>query len=229
MKRGNHFVSSSPKESLHSDWLKLDANGQALLLDRRLHKHQEQAIRAAASGGNYLVATGTGSGKTESFLYPIIDFLLRQDLSKPGVRTILVYPLNALAKDQLYFRIAPLLLRDLGYLGITFGRFTGQIGANVTRHEEEARLLSNRGLQRALGFKTKVPSSWLLSREEMLKSPPHILVTNYAMLEHFLLLPRNAPLFENAQLKFIVLDEVHTYAGAQAVEVAFLIRNSRRG
>jgi hypothetical protein len=62
------------------------------------------------------------------------------------------------------------------------------------------------------------------SREEMLKTPPHILVTNYAMLEHLLLLPRNAPLFDNARLKFVVLDEVHTYAGAQAIEVAFLIR-----
>jgi hypothetical protein len=209
---------------LHGDWLKLDINGAALLLDRRLHKHQEQAIRAAAGGQNYLVATGTGSGKTECFLYPVIDSLLRDDLSKAGVRTILIYPLNALANDQLYFRLAPLLLRDLGDPGITFGRFTGQIGADVTRREEEARLLANKGLQRALDLTTRIPPSWLLSREEMLKNPPHILITNYAMLEHLLLLPRNAPLFNNAQLKFVVLDEVHTYAGAQAVEVAFLIR-----
>lgn len=134
---------------LHRDWLKLEDNGRILLLDRPLHKHQEQAVRAAARGHNYLVATGTGSGKTEAFLYPVIDSLLKDDLSKPGVRAILVYPLNALANDQLYFRIAPLLLRDLGDPGITFGRFTGQIGSDVTRREEEARLLANRGLERA--------------------------------------------------------------------------------
>jgi ATP-dependent helicase YprA (DUF1998 family) len=156
-----HLVSENV---LHKDCLRLDTNGRASLLDRRLHKHQEQAIRAAAQSENYLVATGTGSGKTESFLYPIIDALFREDRSRGGVRTILVYPLNALANDQLYYRIAPLLLRDLGDPGITFGRFTGQIGSNVTRREEEARLLANKGLQRALGVTTTIPTSWLLSR-----------------------------------------------------------------
>src|SRR5208282_3784569 len=55
-------------------------------------------------------------------------------------------------------------------------------------------------------------------------SAPTPLITNYAMLEHLLLLPRNAPLFANARLQSLVLDELHTYAGAQAIEVAFLIR-----
>ena len=55
----------------------------------------------------------------------------------------------------------------------------------------------------------------------MLETPPHILITNYAMLEHLLLLPRNAPLFHNARLRFLVLDEIHAYAGAQAIEVAW--------
>jgi hypothetical protein len=85
-----------------------------------------------APENNYLVATGTGSGKTEAFLYPLVDKLLRSpDAKAPGVRAILVYPLNALANDQLYYRIARLLLRELGDLGITFGRFTGQIRSDV--------------------------------------------------------------------------------------------------
>jgi hypothetical protein len=58
----------------------------------------------------------------------------------------------------------------------------------------------------------------------MLAKPPHILITNYAMLEHLLLLPRNAPLFANNKLQMLVLDEIHTYNGAQATEVAFLLR-----
>ena len=58
----------------------------------------------------------------------------------------------------------------------------------------------------------------------MLQTPPHILVTNYAMLEHILLLPRNRALLAGADVRWLVLDEVHTYTGAQAIEVAFLLR-----
>lgn len=205
-------------------WSRMIESGHQHLYERRLHRHQESAILRAVSD-NYLVATGTGSGKTEAFLYPLIDALLRSpDRGRPGVKAVLVYPLNALANDQLYYRIARLLLRELGDPGITFGRFTGQIRSGIAREEEEKRLLQNPTLTEALGLADHISRSWLLSRAEMLESPPEILVTNYAMLEHLLLLPRNAGLFANADLRFIVLDEVHSYAGAQAIEVAFLLR-----
>jgi ATP-dependent helicase YprA (DUF1998 family) len=209
---------------LCDEWTRLEGSDLGRkLFRRRLHLHQDQAIRAAASGQNYLVATGTGSGKTETFLYPLVDRLLREpNKSAPGVRAILIYPLNALATDQLFYRIAPLLLRDLADPGIRFGRFTGQVRAGDTRDRELARLERNEFLQSALGGAAL--DNWMLSREEMLQSPPHILVTNYAMLEHVLLLPRNAPLLVGANLNTLILDEVHTYAGAQAVETAFLIR-----
>jgi len=77
---------------------------------------------------------------------------------------------------------------------------------------------------KALGNPSKMPKNWLLTREEMLANPPKILITNYAMLEHLLLLPRNAPLFAQNTLRHIVLDEIHTYVGAQATEVAYLLR-----
>ena len=218
------------KGVLRETWRELDRTGFKWLLDRTLHSHQDRAIREAAQGSNFVVATGTGSGKTECFLYPIVDRLLRSgDLSEPGVRAVIVYPLNALANDQLFFRIAPLLLRQLGDPGITFGRFTGQVRAYATRKDEEGRLLEHTALKSALGldpydWNAKIASSWLLSRPEMLANPPHILITNYAMLEHLLLLPRNAPLFHKSRLQFLVLDEIHTYAGSQAIEVAFLLR-----
>lgn len=209
-------------------WRDLRRSGFGWLFERSLHAHQERAIRQAAENRNFIVATGTGSGKTECFLLPIVNRLLRDDkLKEPGVRAVIVYPLNALANDQLYFRVAPLLLRQLTNTGITFGRFTGQVRADADRHREEDRLLENEALRDALGLAprtSRLPRSWLLSRAEMLATPPHILVTNYAMLEHLLLLPRNAPLFGNARLQFLVLDEIHTYAGAQAIEVAFLLR-----
>ena len=71
--------------------------------ERNLYVHQEKAIRKANVGRNFVVATGTGSGKTESFLLPILNELFMQKESGklgPGVRALLIYPMNALANDQ---------------------------------------------------------------------------------------------------------------------------------
>lgn len=194
------------------------------ILDRQLHLHQERAlVHACQEGQSLIVATGTGSGKTETFLYPIAQRLLMDDApERPGVRCLLIYPMNALANDQLYYRVAPLFGEHLARQGITFGRYTSQIRAKSSRIEEEQKLKENSKLMRALGH--RIPKNWLLTREEMLQTPPKILVTNYAMLEHLLLLPRNAALFAQDALDCIVLDEIHTYSGAQATEVAFLLR-----
>lgn len=193
---------------------------------RRLHLHQQRAMEfAVRDNKSLLVATGTGSGKTETFLYPIAHALLSDpEPEKPGVRALLIYPMNALANDQLYYRIAPLFGRYLKDHGITFGRYTGQVKANTKRNEEENRLFNNQKLMRALGDPDHIPANWRLTREEMLNDPPKVLITNYAMLEHLLLLPRNARLFSANALHTIVLDEIHTYSGAQATEVAFLLR-----
>lgn len=210
--------------SLHERWNRMPKD----ILSRRFHEHQARAFDLARANENYLVATGTGSGKTECFLYPIIDDLLRDpDLSQPGVRTLIIYPLNALANDQLFYRIAPLLLKSLGDPGITFGRFTSQIRSDYKRADVEAELKENEDLMKALGHPRTISPSWRLSRQDMLDEPPHILITNYAMLEHLLLLPRNARLFANSRLRTVVLDEIHTYSGAQAIEVAFLLRKLR--
>lgn len=205
---------------LHDGW-DVMSHTRPGLWQRQLHAHQEAALLRS---DNYLVATGTGSGKTESFLYPLVDDILKQgDLETPGVRAILIYPLNALANDQL-MRIATLLFRDLGNPGITLGRYTGQVSSRSTRGDEETKLKASPTFSEAFGEDADVPSEWLLSREEMKASPPHILITNYAMLEHILLLPTNRNILRGANLRWIVLDEIHTYAGAQAIEVAFLLR-----
>jgi len=193
---------------------------------RPLHRHQEEALRRAiVDKESFLTATGTGSGKTETFLYPIAhEILCDPDPQRPGVRALLVYPMNALANDQLYYRVAPLFGRYLQDHGVTFGRYTGQVKAGATRDEEEGRIWTNPKLMEALGHPSQIPKNWLLTRNEMLADPPKVLITNYAMLEHMLLLPRNAGLFATNSLRFIVLDEIHTYYGAQATEVAFLLR-----
>jgi ATP-dependent helicase YprA (DUF1998 family) len=182
-----------------------------------------------------IVATGTGSGKTECFLYRILDALLREpedERQKPGVRALLIYPLNALDNDQLYKRIVPIFAHHFKGSGITIGRFTGLTRNGVTRTVAKQELLGSDPFfsdppPDGLGW-SQVPDAWRLTRDEMLARPPHLLITNYAMLEHLLLFPRNAGLFRDARLKFLVLDEVHTYSGAQATEVAFLLRKLRR-
>ncbi len=215
---------------LHSDFAMMPTSEY----ERELHQHQASALQAIIGDQqNTIVATGTGSGKTECFLYPILDSLLKEpDLRKPGVRALLVYPLNALANDQLYKRIVPLFVDKFHSKGIKVGRYTGLTRRSIKRENAESEVLASDPFFRdkpphGLGWQS-VPDNWLLTREEMLAHPPHILITNYAMLEHLLLFPKNAALFHHSALRFLVLDEVHTYSGAQATEVAFLLRKLRR-
>ncbi|MFN0145617.1 MAG: DEAD/DEAH box helicase [Dehalococcoidia bacterium] len=184
--------------------------------DRPLHAHQDEAVTKAAAGRNLIVATGTGSGKTEAFLIPILDGLFREaaagTLSEPGVRALLLYPMNALANDQMK-RLRQLL--DC-HPQITFGQYTGN-----TRNSRKDALenLKVMGIAPAPGE--------LVSRAEMQERPPHILLTNYAMLEYLLMRPDDSPLFERRNdrtWRAVVLDEVHTYDGTSGLEIAMLLR-----
>lgn len=191
----------------------------AFPLDRPVYKHQEAAIRQITAGRNAIVATGTGSGKTESFLIPILNHLQVEtaaDALTPGVRALLLYPMNALANDQLK-RLRQMLAATPE---ITFGRYTGETLEEAGQAEKKFKV-QNPGVER-------LPNE-LLSREEMRATPPHLLLTNYAMLEYLLLRPKDMDLFEtgNDTWKFLVVDEAHVYDGATGAEVAFLIRRLR--
>lgn len=196
-----------------------EIESEVLPLDRPLYRHQEQAIRKIISGQrNLVVATGTGSGKTEAFLVPVLDHLLRQREPQgkltPGVRALLLYPMNALANDQLKrFRA---LLKN--YPHITFGRYTGETKEGRREAEEHFR--------RNYPTEARIPNE-LLSRDEMRSAPPHILLTNYAMLEYLLLRPQDCEFFDGTnarEWRFVVLDEAHTYNGAVGIEMAMLLR-----
>ena len=197
------------------------------LLDRRLYVHQERAVRATyADRRNVVVATGTASGKTESFLYPILFELYRQhlagELQEPGVRALILYPMNALANDQRE-RLGT-LCKALDEAGSafrpTFGQYIGQTPEDEKDRRRDA----------AAWMERRHPGE-LVFRKKMRNTPPHILLTNYSMLEYLLIRPDDSPLFDDGQGKhwqFIVLDEAHQYRGAKGMEMGMLVRRLKQ-
>ena len=170
--------------------------------------HQQQAwerLRSDKAAKSTIVATGTGSGKTECFLYPLLDHCQRN--TKPGIKAIVIYPMNALAGDQAK-RFA-LVIHDIPELKgkIRIGLFVG--GAEVTD-------------QKLMG-----PEQVITCKKTMRESPPDILLTNYKMLDYLLMRPRDQQLWQHNQpdtLKYLVVDELHTFDGAQGSDLAMLIR-----
>ncbi|MBD3347818.1 MAG: DEAD/DEAH box helicase, partial [Candidatus Eisenbacteria bacterium] len=198
---------------------------RAAIGDRPLFSHQEEAIRRLASGRNVVVATGTGSGKTEAYLLPIILHLLREKQAgeqSVGVRALILYPMNALANDQRR-RLGDfhqILEQDKSPFRFTFGRYTGET-------PEDARDEFRKARQQLVG---RLPGELIL-REEMREHPPDILLTNYSMLEYLLLRPKETPLFDEgrgATWRFLVLDEAHQYKGAKGMEIAMLLRRLKQ-
>src|SRR6266446_1817994 len=197
----------------------------ALKGDRSLYLHQEESIKNVFAGRNVVVATGTGSGKTESFLYPILFHLYREfargELSA-GVRALILYPMNALANDQ-RDRLGE-ICRDLekfkARFRFTFGQYIGETPEDKHDHRRNAAEALDKRLQGELVLRT-----------EMRAKPPNILLTNYSMLEYLLLRPDDSPLFDNGNSKwwtFLVVDEAHQYRGSQGIEMGMLLRRLKQ-
>jgi ATP-dependent helicase YprA (DUF1998 family) len=167
---------------------------------RILYSAQEKAIRRLCTGRHVIVSAGTSSGKTEAFLIPIADYCLRNK-ERPGTKALIVYPMNALANDHL-----ERLRQYLRGTGITFGSYTGQ--TDETEAERPAEI--------------PVEERW--SRDGIRKNPPDILLTNYSMLEYLLVRREDQQIFRHRELRYLVLDEIHTYTGAKGAEVACLLR-----
>ena len=169
---------------------------------RRLRSRDERGERRPDPT---LVITGTGSGKTESFLYPVLDHAARARAEgRTGVKALLLYPMNALANDQAD-RLAKLIANEPALAGVTAGIYTGE----------------------ARGSVKKVTAHALINdRDEMRLNPPDILLTNYKMLDQLLLRPEDREIWRKSatSLQYLVLDEFHTYDGAQGTDVALLLR-----
>lgn len=174
-----------------------DAGTQTLIL----HRHQRDAIEAARTGHSFVLTTGTGSGKSLAYIVPIVDAILREraaGASRAGVKAIVVYPMNALANSQIGELEKFLTFGyGVGHEPVTFARYTGQESAD--------------------------------ERRRILADPPDILLTNYVMLELVLTRPDERQTLVRAahDLRFLALDELHTYRGRQGADVALLVRRLR--
>ncbi|CAV18548.1 DEAD/DEAH box helicase [Vibrio atlanticus] len=160
-----------------------------------------------------VVTSGTGSGKTECFMVPVLEDLYREYQQKQsplvGVRALFLYPLNALINSQQERLDA--WTQHFGD-GIRYCLYNG----NTENSENKVRKLQQE-------HRNEVHS-----RELMRKEPAPILVTNGTMLEYMLVRQIDAPIIECSReeksLRWIVLDEVHTYVGSQAAELSLQLR-----
>ncbi len=160
-----------------------------------------------------LITTGTSSGKTESFLYPLLDYCYKHR-SRRGIKAIILYPMNALATDQAK-RLAEIIWNDERLQGqVTAGLFIGE-GA---------------GKKGTATYQGEMGATHIIeSRRNIVANPPDILLTNFKMLDYGLMKGEYDTLWAHnyndpALLQFLVLDELHTYDGAQGTDVANLIR-----
>lgn len=184
-------------------------------------KHQNRSWRRLTSNKQQpkptIVTTGTGSGKTECFLFPILDHCLRAKRDgQKGIKAIILYPMNALAADQ-EKRFAKVIWStpELKQAGIRVGNYTG-------RYDPSDPVASA-----ASGTKAMGEVHGISNHEAQQENPPDILLTNYKMLDYLLLRPQDQRLWrfnDAGVLKYLVLDELHTYDGAQGADVACLIR-----
>ncbi|MBE9242242.1 DEAD/DEAH box helicase [Synechocystis salina] len=163
----------------------------------QFYYHQEQAFRSYHQNLPYVLTTGTGSGKSLSYVVPIIDDLHRNP-HLSGLRAILVYPMNALINSQKgeFEKFFKNYAQIAGETPIRVEQYTGQEG--------------------------------LTKKNEIQNNPPHILLTNYVMLELMLSRTDEKAFVESPILKFLVLDELHTYRGRQGADVAMVVRKLRQ-
>lgn len=158
-----------------------------------------------------IVATGTGSGKTECFFLPVLDAVLQMNAENiPGIKAIVIYPMNALATDQA--RRFASMCEDIVQAGgprLTVGLYTGSTGAKSGVMKGE---------------------NCITDRNVLRKNPPDILLTNYKMLDFLLLRREDRALWRTTtarSLRYLIVDELHTFDGAQGTDLACLIRRLR--
>ncbi|MEW6489798.1 MAG: DEAD/DEAH box helicase [Thermodesulfobacteriota bacterium] len=202
----------------------LDGRG-AVPKHRPLYAHQRDAILASQPSGGaprpaLVVTAGTGAGKTESFLLPILNELCSSPRQGPGAQCIILYPMNALVNDQVD-RLHKWLQ---GQERVTLFHFTSET-------PEDHGAANRAGVPRwdPSRVRTRRQARGLENREGRPLPPdargpiPDVLITNYSMLEYMLCRPQDAVIFGRG-VRALVLDEAHLYTGTLAAEITLLLR-----
>lgn len=173
--------------------------------DRNPYRHQVESWKALLDNKKSIaVTTGTGSGKTECFMLPVLYDIFSNCRHQQGVNAIFLYPLNALIGSQKKRMHA--WCKALG--GINYAVYNGNTDENPAVKVQHEHLPE------------------LISRKQIRENPPQVLFTNPAMLEYVLVRNKDVPLLRNSKgtLRWILLDEAHTLTGSAAAEMALLIR-----
>ena len=173
------------------------------------HQLRSWQILAQSEPKSLVVTSGTGSGKTECFMVPILNRLANQadqEGALTGVRALFIYPLNALIASQQNRLDA---WTDSFGGDLRYCLYTGQLEQSLRKNGKEY-------------------AGQVIDRDSLRKSPPPMLITNATMLEYMLVRKDDEPILEQSQgkLEWIVLDEAHTYVGSQAAEMALLLRRT---
>lgn len=221
-------------ELLHSDLVDamhepkniVDIEGNDIPLEKQAFKksyhpyqHQVKAwekLKETDKRQSIIVTSGTGSGKTECFMVPILDDLVRQHKQQNsalvGVQALFIYPLNALINSQ---RNRLLAWTKPFQENIRFCLYNGDTKSIANRAE----------------VTQKLPKNEIHDRPSLYTTPPPLLITNPTMLEYMLVRQQDQPILEKSQgqLKYIVIDEAHSYIGAQSAELALLLRRTMEG
>ncbi|MDR2302713.1 MAG: DEAD/DEAH box helicase [Deltaproteobacteria bacterium] len=172
------------------------------------HAHQARAFKRLLGDGarSTLVATGTGSGKTECYAYPILEYCYDHRL-EPGIKAIIIYPLNVLAADQAK-RLARIIYSNEKLKGnVSVGMFIGGLGNILNTHMTRDEVIAN--------------------HEVLRQYPPSVLITNYKTLNYLMVRPKYSDLWKNngpQTLKYVAVDELHSFDGAQGTDLACLLR-----
>lgn len=193
------------------------------------YMHQRESWNALLNGydadenpKSIVVTTGTGSGKTECFMLPLVrDIIERGERGK--VQAIFLYPLNALMDDQ-----KERLERLVAGTGLRYAVYNGNLAEREDPKSEDAmtKIRLAKGTPDGLqpGTEADLFPNCIATRQELRNNPPEILLTNPTMLEYILLRDQDNPLITEGSLKWVVIDEAHTYNGAGAAELAMLLR-----
>ena len=194
----------------------------------QLYRHQVEALRLGTAGKDFIVTSGTGSGKSLTYIGTIFNHILRNPNASAGVKAIIVYPMNALINSQ---------TEEFKKYQETYLRSKAPISFNLAELDDLDRDGRIELLQHVSGATFPITFAQYTGQEgqqvraNILSNPPDILMTNYMMLELIMTRLKERTLRQSIQdnLRFLVFDELHTYRGRQGSDVSMLIRRIRAG